>query len=99
MFLHASAYEYVTLRNHKLYLEKHEKLVCGIDNWRKSLAEVKIQRRIFKGDVLSKLVSVMAMVFLNYIVRKCAGVYTLTISQERSITECIRMTSNCSPKI
>ena len=51
---------------------------------RKSLAEVKIQRRIFQGDALSPLIFVIAMILLNHIHRKCTVVYKLTKSPEKN---------------
>ena len=54
-------------------------------NWRveltaggKSLAEVKIQRGIFQGDVLLLLLFVVMMMPLNHLLKKCAGGYKLT---------------------
>ena len=49
----------------------------------KSLAEVKIQRRIPQGDALSPLLFVTAMMPLNQILRKCTARFTLSISQEK----------------
>ena len=37
----------------------------------RSLAETKIQREIFQGDALSPLLFLIAMMPLNYILRKC----------------------------
>ena len=58
-------------------------------NWRveliaagKSLAETKIQRRIFQGDALSPLLFIIAMMPLNHILRKCTTGYKLSRSQE-----------------
>ena len=49
-------------------------------NWRvilteggRRLAEVKIREGIFQGDALSSLLFVIAMMLLNYILRKCTG--------------------------
>ena len=47
----------------KLYHESHEKLSAR----GQTLAVVKIQRSIFKGDPLSPLLFVMAMIPPNYI--------------------------------
>ena len=44
----------------------------------KSLAEVKIQRWIFQGDMLSPLVFVIAMMPLNHILRKSTDGYKLS---------------------
>ena len=59
-------------------------------NWRveltaggKSLAETKIQRRIFQGDALSPLLFIIAMMSLNHIIRKCTAGYKLSRSQEK----------------
>ena len=49
----------------------------------KSLAEVKIQKVIFQGNVLSPLPFVIEMMTLNHILRKCTGGYKLTKSQEK----------------
>ena len=49
----------------------------------KSLAEVEIQRSVFQGDALSPLLSVIAMMPLNHILRKCTGGYKVTKSQEK----------------
>ena len=60
-------------------------------NWReelttggKSLAEVKIQRKIFQGDALSPLQFVIAMMPLSLILRKCSDRYKLHKSQEEN---------------
>ena len=51
-------------------------------NWRveltaggKSLSEVKIQRDIFRGNVISTLLFETTMMWLGYIFRKCTGGY------------------------
>ena len=61
-------------------------------NWRvnltvggKSSTEVKIQRGIFRGDVLSPFLLVIAMMSLNHIRRKCIGEYKLHKSKEKKI--------------
>ena len=41
----------------------------------RSLAEIKIHRRIFQGDGLSPLLFIIAMMTLNHILRKCAAGY------------------------
>ena len=48
----------------------------------KTLAEEKIQRGIFLGDLLSPLLFLIAMIPLNYILRKCTGNFKFTKSQE-----------------
>ena len=48
-----------------------------------SLAKAKIQRGIFQGDALLPLLSIIAMMTLNYILRKCTGGYKLSRSQEK----------------
>ena len=48
-----------------------------------SLAETKIQRSIFQGDALSSLLFIIAMMPLNYILRKCTAGYKLSRSQEK----------------
>ena len=57
-------------------------IVETMKNWRveltvegKNLAEVKIQRGIFQGDVLSSLLFVIAMWPFNHKLRKCTGGY------------------------
>ena len=59
-------------------------------NWRvdltaggKSLAETKIQREIFKGDALSHVLFIIAMMPLNHILRKWTAGYKLSRSQEK----------------
>ena len=44
----------------------------------KRLAEAKIQRSIFQGDALSPSLFVIAMMPLNYIIRKCTVGYKVT---------------------
>ena len=51
---------------------------------RKSLAELKIMRGIFQEDALSPLQFVIAMMPLNYILRKCTGGYKPHKSQEKN---------------
>ena len=48
------------------------------------LAETKIQRGILQGNTLSSLLSIIAMMPLNHIPRKCTAGYKLSRSQERS---------------
>ena len=50
----------------------------------KSLAEVKIQRRIFHGDALSPLLFVIAMMPFSHILRICTARYKLSKSQEKN---------------
>ena len=47
------------------------------------LAEAKIQRGIFQGDVLSPLLFIIAMMPLNHILRKCTAGYKLSRLQEK----------------
>ena len=49
----------------------------------RSLAETKIQRRIFQGDALSPLLFIIVMMPLNHILRKCTARYNLSRSQEK----------------
>ena len=49
----------------------------------RNLAEAKIQRGIFQGDVLSPLLFIIAMMSLNHILRKCTAGYKLSRSQEK----------------
>ena len=49
----------------------------------KALAEIKIQRGIFRGDALSPLLFIIAMMPLNHILRKCTAGYKLSRSQEK----------------
>ena len=43
----------------------------------KSLAAAKVQRGIFQGDALSSLLSIIAMMTLNHILRECPAGYKL----------------------
>ena len=59
-------------------------------NWRveltageKSLTQNKIQQGIFQGEALSPLQFMIAMILLNYILRKCTGAFKLYKSQEK----------------
>ena len=49
----------------------------------KSLAKAKIQRGIFQGDAASPLLSIIAMIPLKHILRKCTTGYKLSRSQEQ----------------
>ena len=49
----------------------------------RSLAETKIQRGIFRGDALSPLLFLKAMMSLNHILRKCIAGYKLCRSLEK----------------
>ena len=49
----------------------------------KSLTETKIQRGIFQGDALSLLLLIIAIMPLNYILRKCTAGYKLSKFQEK----------------
>ena len=49
----------------------------------RSLAEAKIQRGIFKGDALSPLLFMIAMMPLNHILRKCTVGYKFSRLQEK----------------
>ena len=68
---------------HKLHRENHENLESGIDSRRRSLAETKIQRGIFQGDVLSPLLFKIATMPLHHTLRKCTAEYILSRSQEK----------------
>ena len=76
----------------KMYKISHE-IINFIEQTRKawradltvggSIAETKIQRDIFKGDALSPLLFIIAMMPLNHILRKWAAGYKLSRSQEK----------------
>ena len=56
-----------------------------MENWkveliagRQTLAEAKIQRGIFQGDSLLPLLFFIAIISLNYVLRKCTRGYKFT---------------------
>ena len=49
----------------------------------RSLGEAKIQSSIFQWDALSPLLFIIALIPLNYILRKCTGGYKLSRLQEK----------------
>ena len=49
----------------------------------RNLAEEKIQRGIFQVHALSQLLFIIAMMPLNYLLRKCTAGYKLSRSQEK----------------
>ena len=66
----------------------------------RSLAEAKVQRGIFQGDAQSPLLFIIAMISLNYILRKCTAGYKLSRSQEK-ITHLMQVhdiKQNCKKK-
>ena len=80
----------------KMYKISHEiidfikKKNKNMKNWRveltaggKSLVETKIQRGIIQGDALSPLLTIIAMMQLNHILRKYTTGYKLSRSQEK----------------
>ena len=65
----------------------------AMENWkveltakRKTLAEVKIQRAIFQGDMLLPLLFVIAMILLNHTLRKCTGATNLLNHKQELIS-------------
>ena len=52
---------------------------------KKTLAKMRIQRGIFLGNALSLSQFVITMIPLNYIIRKCDGVYKFTKGEKKSI--------------
>ena len=81
---------YYTLKMYKISDRVVQFIEETTQTWRveltaggKSLAEVKIQTGIFLGDALSPLLFVIAMMPLNYILRKCTARYKLSKSQEK----------------
>ena len=78
------------LKMFKISSEVLQFIENSMENWRvkqtaggKSLTEVKIQRGIFQRYALSSLLFVIAMMWLNHILRKCTGGYKLTKLQEK----------------
>ena len=67
----------------KLHYESHEKLLSGINSRRLTQVETKTQRGIFQGDSFSPQLLVIAMMPLNYILRKFKGGCKFTKSQEK----------------
>ena len=61
----------------------HEKLENGINSRWKSFTEDKIQIGIFQEHSHSSLSFVIAMMPLNYIIRKCTGGHKFSKSQEK----------------
>ena len=78
----------------KMYKISHEVINLiekNMKTWRveltaggRSLAEAKIQRGIFQGDVLSPLIFIIAMMPLNHKVRKYTAGYKLSRSQAKN---------------
>ena len=66
------------------FIEKTMKTLRGeLTAGGKSLAEAKIQRGLFQGDALSLLQFIIAMMPLNYIIKKCTAGYKLSRLQEK----------------
>ena len=79
-----------SLKLYKVSDENIKFIVKTMKNWKmkltaggKCLAEGKIQRGIFQGDVLSPLLFVIVIMPLNHTLKKCTGGYKLTKSQEK----------------
>ena len=52
--------------------------------WRRAiLAEAKVQRGIFHGDALSRLLFIISMILLYHILKKCTAGYKLSKLQEK----------------
>ena len=78
------------LKLYKISYEVINFIEKTMETWRveltaggRSIAETKIQSRIFQGDALSPLLFIIAMMPLNYILRKCVAGYKPTWSQEK----------------
>ena len=73
----------------KMYKTPNQFIEKTMQTWRveliagQSLAEVMIQKGIFQGDSPSLFLFVIAMMPLNYILRKCTAGYKLSKSQEK----------------
>ena len=67
----------------KFISEATKNLKVGLKVGGRTLSEVKIQRGIFQGDALSPFLFVIAMMPLNYILRKFNGGYKFTELQEK----------------
>ena len=65
----------------------------------RNLTEAKIQRGIFLGDAISTVIFIIAMIPLNYILRKCTAGYKLSRSWEKIVHLCRSMTSNYLQKM
>ena len=64
-----------------------------------TLAEMKIQRGIFQGNAPSQLLCIIAMIPLNYLVRKCTEGYKFTkLKKKRSTNICTWTTSSLFAK-
>ena len=59
----------------------------AMENWRQRIAEIKIQRDLYQRHSLSQLQFVIALITLNYILRKCNGGHKFTKSQENIFTK------------
>ena len=63
----------------RLIMETMKNWKVELTTGRKTLAKVKIQRGIIFGNGFSPLLFAIAMITLNYILRKCSGrVYKIT---------------------
>ena len=69
--------------SHKLYPKTMKTSRVELKAGGKSLAEIKIQIGIFQGDAQSPLLSIIAMMPLNHILKKCTAGYKLNRSQEK----------------
>ena len=78
------------LKIYKIFKKVLYIILKDIKNWERELTaagqtqiEVKIQRGIFQGDSFSPLLFVIAMMPLNYILKKYTGGYKFTKSKEK----------------